>query len=124
MNKEIFENWLDGLKNAWESKDPKAASDLFIDKVVYYEDPFCDPVLGKEEVYKLWEDVPISQKEIIFEHKILAINENVGIAHFTASYTSLKSGERNNLEGVFVVTLDKEGLCKEFHWWWNSKSNK
>lgn len=34
------------------------------------------------------------------------------------SFTRLPSGIRDTLNGAYIVKLNDDGLCKEFHRWW------
>lgn len=123
MNNKSFSKWLDNLGKAWILKDPDAASNLCSDDVVYFEDPFLPPLKGKNAVKKVWLDVPTSQKDIKFKYKILTVTPDLGVARWAASFTRVPVNTKAELEGIYLVKLDKTGLCKEFHQWWNSKSN-
>ncbi len=103
-------------------RDPDMAAGLCAENVLYYEDPFAEPLEGRTAVREIWEEVPKTQKDIRFTFDIMAVHGQMGIAHWSASYTKISSGKRVPLDGVFVVTLDEKGLCSEFRMWWNSKS--
>lgn len=120
MTSQTFSDWLDKLKIAWETKNPQMAADLCAENVLYYETPFDKPLKTKDEVLYDWKSVPEDQKDIIFDYKILSVNENLGIAHWTAKFTRIPSGNKANLDGIFKVVLNEEGLCTEFRQWWNS----
>lgn len=102
-------------------RDPDMAAGLCTENVLYYEDPFRDPFKGRAAVRKIWEEVPKTQKDILFSSDIIDVVSQTGIAHWSASYTKISSGKRIALDGVFIVTLNKDGLCTEFHMWWNKK---
>jgi hypothetical protein len=122
VDRKIFDKWIIGLKHAWEAKNPKAAADLCSESVIYYEDPFQKPLMSRKAVYDVWLEVPETQKDINFKYKILTIVENICIAHWSASFTRVPSGVRSSLDGIYFIKLNKNGLCEEFHQWWNSKS--
>lgn len=98
------------------------AAGLCADDVLYYEDPFQDPYKGRTAVRNLWEEVPKTQKDITFTYEVISVLGQLGIAHWSASYTKIFSGERVVLDGVFFVKLNEKGLCQEFHMWWNRKA--
>ncbi len=124
MNRALFKHWLDALEKAWINRDPKAAADICANDVLYYETPFDSPLKSKEEVEQLWKDVPKSQKDISFKYEILSITAKIGIAHWQASFTRVPSMIRDTLDGIFLVKLDENGFCKEFHQWWVVKPKK
>lgn len=120
MNRNDFETWLDNLKTAWETKNPEAAVNLCAEKFTWYETPFGEPLKTKEQLLKEWQSV-LKQENISVSYKILSANEKVGIAKWQATFTRLPSKETVAMEGIFQVSLDKQGKCTEFHQWFNSK---
>jgi len=123
MNHKSFKKWLDALGRAWTMRDPKAAANLYCEDVLYYETPFSPPLKSKKEIERIWEDVPRSQKDIHFSYDILTVNNDLGIAHWKASFMKLPSNKKVELDGIFVIKLDNDGLCKEFRQWWVVKSS-
>jgi hypothetical protein len=118
MDRELFKKWLEMLGQAWINRDPKGAADICIEDVVYHETPFGEPLKSRKEVEKIWDEVPRSQKDVEFGYEILTVTEEQGIARWWASFTRVPSGLRDTLDGIFVVRLEDNGLCKEFHQWW------
>ncbi|NTU74308.1 nuclear transport factor 2 family protein [Candidatus Roizmanbacteria bacterium] len=118
MNRSAFESWLKALGKAWIDRDPKAAAAICAESVLYYETPFDPPLRSRNEVEKIWQEVPASQKDIEFSYEILSVDEVLGIARWNASFTRVPSEKRDTLDGIFTVKLDNLGLCKEFHQWW------
>lgn len=123
MNDKIFKKWFDSLSRAWIARNPGMVASLCAENVAYYEDPFQKPLRGRSAVRKVWKEVPRSQKDIHFTYLILGISGNMGIAHWSASFTRIPIEVKAELDGIFTVILNKEGLCKEFHQWWNSKES-
>ena len=122
MTRQQFEDWLERLKIAWETKNPEVAANLCAGKVLYYETPFGKPLMKRKEVLKEWENVPRSQKNITFSYEILSLEDNFGIAHWSAKFTRLPSYKKAHLDGIFKVSLNEKGLCTEFNQWWNHKN--
>ena len=121
MNKLQFQKWLNKLGAAWINRDPNAASNLFAQKVTYYEYPFEKPYKNRQAVKKLWDDVPVSQKAVTFKHDIITITKDTGIAHFTAEFTRKENNKRVLLDGIFLVRLNEDIQCAFFKWWWVTK---
>ena len=118
MNLNSFKNWLDTLGQAWITRNPKAAANICAENVLYFETPFDKPLTSKKEVGDIWQEVPSSQKDIEFNYEIISVNKEVGIAKWRASFARLPSEVRDTLDGIYIVKLDDNGLCKEFHQWW------
>lgn len=124
MQYRMFNKWFDGLGQAWMKRSPDMAINLCAKNVVYYENPFQKPVRGLDAVRKIWEEVPKSQKDIKFTYRIIAAHENIGVAHWHASFIRLPSEAKAELDGIFMVKLDNKGKCEVFHQWWNSKESE
>jgi len=122
MNIGLLDAWITGMKKAWETRDPQAAADLCSDKgFEYYENPFQEPLTTKEEVKKVWVEVPKDQSEIEFNYNIMATTKRGGVAHWWVTFYSKAAKKKINLDGVFAVKLDSRGLCTEFRQWWMKK---
>lgn len=120
MTQQQFKSWLDRLIIAWETKNLNFVVDLCAEKFLWYETPFTEPLKTKEQLLKEWQGV-LNQEDISVSYEILNINENVGIAQWKATFTRFPSKKKATLEGIFKVSLDKQGKCTEFHQWYNSK---
>ncbi len=118
MTLNSFKKWLDALGQAWINRDPKAAADICAENVLYFETPFDKPLKSKKEIEVIWQEVPATQKDIEFDYEIISVNKEVGIAKWRASFTRLPSATRDTLDGIYMVKLDNNGQCKEFHQWW------
>ena len=57
MDSDTFRQWLDDLGSAWQSRDPDAAAQLCAENVHYHEDPFQEPLIGREAVRQVWQEV-------------------------------------------------------------------
>ncbi len=118
MTVKQFQKWLSGLKIAWEEKNPSLLKNILAKNVKYYEVPGEKPYTSIDSVIKLWQEVPATQNDIKFDYKIIDVNKNIGIAHWTASFVRINKNKRTHLNGIFVIKLIKEGLCTEFRQWW------
>ncbi len=121
METQYFEDWLQNFDKAWEEKNPQAAADLFSYPVEYHETPFTPPYTTKEEIVQLWEEVPLSQKNITVKSNIILIQNDVCIAHWLAKFTRVKENKIAELDGVYYFKLNPQNLCYFFQMWWVAK---
>ena len=121
MDRATFTSWLDAYKRAWETRDPEAAADLFTSDATYHETPFDEPSRGRDGILDYWSNVPRTQEEIEFTYEVLATTDAGGIAHWHSEFTSLTSNSAVELDGIFLVKLDGDGLCTEFREWWHKR---
>ena len=120
MTEEQFDKWFKDLKETWETRNPKKASDLCAEKLFWYETPFDKPLKNRREIVREWQGV-LNQEDISVSYDIISVKNDIGIAHWTASFTRLPSKIKAKLDGIFEVRLNQKGECIEFHQWYNSK---
>ena len=118
---EVFTTWMRRLGEAWESRDAQAAADLFSTNVSYRENPFDEPLQGREEVERCWEEMIAEQEEVNVSFEVLAVTDERAVVNWQADYTDAKTKERASVNGVSVGRFDGEGLCEEWLEWWHKK---
>jgi nuclear transport factor 2 (NTF2) superfamily protein len=121
MKKTVLERWLEAYGRAWESRDPDAAALLFAEDARYHETPFSEPALGRDGVRAYWAAATASQREVEFSFEILAVEGSRGIARWSASFLWRAGGARGQLDGVFVLDFNADGLCEELREWWHKR---
>ena len=119
MTRADAERWLKSYGEAWEQRSPERASELFSDDCRYYETPFMEPAVGRAGVLRYWQAVPEGQRDIVFQYRVLAVQSQTVMAHWSASFTRRANGKRVKLDGVFLLEYTPEGLCSSLREWWH-----
>jgi ketosteroid isomerase-like protein len=114
--------WLARYANAWETRDADAASRLFTDGARYHEKPFDEPKLGRAGIREYWAGVTADQRDVQFTSQVIAANGNTGVAHWHAKFRLASVGATIELDGVFVLEFDANGLCSALREWWHIRS--
>jgi hypothetical protein len=83
----------------------------------YYETVFDKPCEDFNSIRKLWEVVPTNQKDIEYNYKIISENDEFCIINFFVKRTLIPSGTIVEMDGIFQVSLDENGLCNFFKQW-------
>jgi hypothetical protein len=122
LSVETFARWLETYGKASEEDDVEASAALFARNACYYETPFDEPMLGRVAIRKYWEVGARTLKDKQAEYEILAVQENVGIAHWRSRFTDIASDRRLALDCVFVVAFDDNDLCSTFREWWHLRT--
>ncbi|MDP3982518.1 MAG: nuclear transport factor 2 family protein [bacterium] len=104
--------WLSKFKSSWESKNISDILSLFSSDVIYYETPF-HKLSGLDEVNKEWEAIK-NQHEINLTYSIFSEDVNKYTVKWDLRYSN---SEKNQFHfaGVYLIGLNKIGLCDEFH---------
>jgi ketosteroid isomerase-like protein len=114
-----LESWLERYGAAWEARDAAAAGRLFASEALYHEMPFDEPKKGRAAIEEYWRSVTADQREVQFESRVIALNGNTGVAHWSATFHLQSTGETIALDGVFVLEFDAEGQCSALREWWH-----
>jgi hypothetical protein len=118
-----LDRWLDTYGRAWERKDADAFTGCFTADAPYAWGPWDEPLRGRDEIRARFERATRRQQNVRFGHEPLAITpDGRGIARWWVSMDVPEDGVVEEDEGVFLVTLDGDGLCSEFREWWNGRT--
>jgi len=119
-----LEAWLASYGAAWEARDAAAAGRLFTTDARYLEMPFDAPKEGRAGIEDYWRTVTADQRDVKFESKVMAVNGNVGIAHWSAKFRVESTGAIIELDGVFELTFDASGQCASLREWWHVRASE
>lgn len=118
-----FQSWLDAYGRAWESRDPRAAAELFTEDGTYQVTPFLGPMRGRRAIFEYWEHVARTEEEIRFGYEILAVTTEVGIARWWATFVIVPPGLQTKLDGIFLISLDVDRRCISLQEWWHKQQD-
>lgn len=142
--KSTLTHFMDTYKRAWETRDDALLCTLFADDGVYHNTPF-DAQVGHAAIARYWDRVKL-QDDIRFSYDIISETPTGGVATWTTRYrvTSEKMFEMwaksagtgmierqpgdplpcLRLEGIAIVDLRADGLCRHFRIWWHSQIDR
>jgi len=112
----MIEEWLKKFGTAWMHRDAQAAADLFSKDVEYYESALEKPV-NWNSVVNLWKVVPENQKKVKFEFSIVSSEGDTSVVNWKMSRTLMPSEQHQDIDGIFIIKLNAEGLCSYFKQW-------
>ena len=121
MDRESFRQWLASYGSAWTSRDPSRAASLYAEDATYQLTPFDEPLRGRAAIYDYWKGVTSTEENIRFDHQILAVTEEFGIARWCASFVRIPPGLNTKLDGIFVISLDRSGRCQSLRESWHKQ---
>jgi len=125
VNPESLRAWLESYRLAWEARDPEAVGRLFAEDATYQETPFTRPMQGRGAIQQYWSDVvAAAQEQIRFGYEVLAAREDSAIVHWWASFVRIASRAQVGLDGIFLLSFDTAGHCRELREWWVRKDRK
>ena len=123
LTSELFNEWLNKYKIAWEQKRLDLIEELFAPNAVYHETPFELPHKGIVNILKYWKEVFDTQQHIIFDFEMKNTFKDRGIARWTANLTHNKHKKKVLLDGFFEICFDATLKCSHFYQWWHENEN-
>ena len=78
MDHDSFNAWLDLYGKAWTGRNPELIRDLFVKDAKYFEKPFSSPFDGIDSIIEYWQGIAQTQKDVSFQYKILAVDQDLG----------------------------------------------
>lgn len=124
MLKEKYEKWTKEFMESWKELDWKRTLETLDKNVEYYENPIDKPCQNFEEVTNLWNVVEENQKDISYEFEIISYDENTCIINWQMTRTMTKTGAKQKIDGIFLVSINDEGKCTFFKQWRFTRESK
>ncbi len=115
--KQKYEKWTKEFLESWKELDWKRTLETLDKNVEYYENPIDKPCSNFEEVTNLWSVVADNQKAIDYQFEIVAYTENVCIINWQMTRTMTKGNIKQEIDGIFQITLNESGKCTFFKQW-------
>lgn len=115
--KEIYENWTKEFMESWKNLDWRKTLDTLDKEVKYYENPIDEPCKSFEEVTKLWNIVADNQKDIDYKYKIVVFDNDYCIINWQMNRTMIQNNVKQEIDGIFQISLNQEGKCTYFKQW-------
>jgi hypothetical protein len=113
--------WLDAYREAWERRDAQAASELFAEDATYQWGPFGKRLRGRPLIREAWAEATEAQDNVEFGYEVMSASARSGLVRWWCAYDQPGREVRVQLEGIFRLTFDYDGLCKSLEEWWNSQ---
>ena len=117
INKAMYENWTKEFMDSWKELDWKRTLETLSKDVEYYENPIDRPCQDFNEVINLWNVVADNQKDIDYKFEIVIFNENTCIINWQMTRTMTKTNTKQEIDGIFQISLNKDCKCTYFKQW-------
>ena len=115
--KEKYDIWAKEFMESWKQLDWRRTLETLSKDVKYYENPIDEPCKNFEEVVNLWNVVEENQRDIDYKYKIISFSESVCIINWQMTRTMAKTNVKQYIDGIFQISLNKEGKCSYFKQW-------
>ena len=121
MTEAELSTWMDAYTVAFNAQDSDAAAKLFTEDGTYQWGPFGDLLVGPDAIRRAWDEHSDPDEIAEMTYEVLAVAPDAGVVRWIASHTNERERRRFRYDGVFVITLNGDGLCDSFREWWDSR---
>ena len=116
----VAEKFLAAYKEAWETCNAELAANLFTRDAHYWENPFGEPIVGREAVGAYWKAATETQDDIQFRVRHSFRVGYTLLAEWTCTYMHGPTGERRELAGVLLADFYGEQV-RTFREYWHRR---
>jgi hypothetical protein len=95
--------FLQKYKKAWETGNADLAASLFTRDARYKENPFGEPIVGRDAIHEYWAGATARQEDIRFAVTNFLQTGYVLIAEWTCTYRDRSSGRPREVAGMFFA---------------------
>lgn len=116
LTETTFANWLRSFGQAWSALDRKRIVELFSEEVSFYWSPFEAPSEGRVDLLAAMQERLSRQMDPVLDFDIIAISDDAGWAHWTASFTRDGTDDPVRMDGVLKATFRATECCEYRQW--------
>lgn len=118
MTGQDVEQWLASYRKAWATDDPADVAALFTDDATYSPWPYAKPWAGRDAIVSKWIERGDSQRPWGFEHRIVAVDGDLGVVEGVTSYPAHGQDEATEFKNLWLIHLTPDGRARSFAEWW------
>ncbi|CAN5465567.1 MAG: nuclear transport factor 2 family protein [Chloroflexi bacterium] len=119
MDRQKFDTWLEGYRDAWQNNDRDQVAALFAEDARYCTSPFDEPWVGREAIVDSWTEETGEDEQFELRWEILGVEGDRGIVRCWITYWDAERSEpQEEFSTIWLVELDGEGRCREFTEWY------
>jgi ketosteroid isomerase-like protein len=113
--------WLDGYSQAWGTYDADEIGALFSDDATYFDNPFDDPVRGREAIVASWLEDRDETGTYEGRYRPVLVAGDQAVARGHSRYFDTNGTVAKEFDNLFLLRFDADGRCVEFREWYMRK---
>lgn len=114
---EKYNSWIKEFMESWKQLDWQRTLKTLDKEVKYYENPIDEPCKTFEDVINLWKVVADNQKDIDYKYEIVLCSDDTCIINFKMTRTMTVNNTKQEIDGIFQISLNEDGKCTYFKQW-------
>lgn len=115
MTRDELSSWVGRYERAWRTEGTAGLAEIFTEDAVYRQSPYAEPVVGLDEIGRMWEAERTGPGEpFTMQADAVAVEGDVGVVRVQVDYGPPTDQQYRDL---WVVRLASDGRCAEFEEW-------
>ena len=107
--------WVTAYETAWRTPGTAGLVDLFTPDATYLHSPYEDPIVGLDQIGRMWEDEREGADEIFaLSSRIVAVEGATAVVRAEVRYGDPVEQEYRDL---WVIEFDDAEKCRSFEEW-------
>jgi uncharacterized protein (TIGR02246 family) len=107
--------WVEGYERAWRSPGTEGLLDLFTADATYLHSPYEDPVLGLDNIRRMWDaDREGPNEKFSLATEIVAVDGDTAVVRTEVRYGEPAHQDYRNL---WLLHFEADGRCSRFEEW-------
>jgi hypothetical protein len=112
-----LEDWIEGYRLAWETRDADAVVGLFSPGATYRSNIFEEPHRGRDGIRAYWTSVTEAQSDVSVRMGSPYVDDRRVTVEF---WTNMKvAGDAVTLPGCLLLDFDEAWTCTRLHEYWH-----
>ena len=124
MDEQAVAAWLDGYSRAWKTYDPEQIGELFSEDAVYFDNPFDEPVRGREAIVASWLEDPDEEGTYEGRYRPVLVAGDQAVANGYSRYLNGDGGVVKEFDNLLLLRFDADGRCVEYREWYMQKPDE
>ena len=124
MDEQAVAAWLDGYSRAWKTYDPEQIGELFSEDAVYFDNPFDEPVRGREAIVASWLEDPDEEGTYEGRYRPVLVAGDQAVANGYSRYFDGDGGVVKEFDNLVLLRFDADGRCVEYREWYMRKPDE
>jgi hypothetical protein len=107
--------WIAAYERAWRAPGTRGLGELFTEDASYRQGPYREPVLGLDDIARMWEAERDGPDEAFrMACVVVAVDDDTAVARIEVRYGDPVTEEFLDL---WIMHFDAEGRCRSFEEW-------
>ena len=114
MDRTQVAGWLRRYVEAWKSYDRSQIGELFSEGAEYRDNPYDDPVRGRDAIVESWFEDPDPAASYDGSYEPVAVDGDIAVAVGHSTYLKPDGSIEKIYDNCMVMSFNDDGRCRSY----------